>query len=108
MGSLKEKTARGLFWGGLSNGIQQLLNMAFGIYLARKLNQSDYGVIGMLAIFSALATTLQGGGFISAINRKKTVDYNDYNAVFWTSALTGLSLYLILFFSSGTSCKEGL
>lgn len=98
MGSLKEKTARGLFWGGLSNGIQQLLNMAFGIYLARKLNQSDYGVIGMLAIFSALATTLQGGGFISAINRKKTVDYNDYNAVFWTSSLTGLALYLILFF----------
>ena len=31
MGSLKEKTAQGLFWGGLSNGIQQLLNMAFGI-----------------------------------------------------------------------------
>jgi O-antigen/teichoic acid export membrane protein len=100
MGSLKEKTARGLFWGGLSNGIQQLLNMVFGVFLARMLNQSDYGVIGMLAIFSALATTLQGGGFISAINRKKTVDYNDYNAVFWTSALTGLTLYLILFFSA--------
>ena len=24
--SLKEKTAKGLFWGGLSNGVQQLLN----------------------------------------------------------------------------------
>ena len=27
--SLKEKTAKGLFWGGLSNGVQQLLNRFF-------------------------------------------------------------------------------
>ncbi len=27
--SLKEKTAKGLFWGGLSNGVQQLLNLFF-------------------------------------------------------------------------------
>ena len=31
--SLKEKTAKGLFWGGLSNGVQQLLNLFFGIFL---------------------------------------------------------------------------
>ena len=31
--SLKEKTAKGLFWGGFSNGIQQLLNLLFGIVL---------------------------------------------------------------------------
>ena len=34
--SLKEKTAKGLFWGGFSNGIQQLLNLGFGIVLDRK------------------------------------------------------------------------
>ena len=98
--TLKNKTAKGLFWGGLSNGVQQILNLIFGVFLARILNQSDYGFIGMLAIFSALATTLQGGGFISAINRKKTVGFNDFNAVFWTSVLTGLILYIILFFSA--------
>ena len=36
--SLKEKTAKGLFWGGLSNGVQQLLNLFFGIFLSRILN----------------------------------------------------------------------
>ena len=25
--SLKDKTAKGLFWGGVSNGVQQLLGM---------------------------------------------------------------------------------
>ena len=35
--SLKEKTARGLFWGGISNGVQQLLNLLFGIFLGRRM-----------------------------------------------------------------------
>lgn len=49
--SLKDKTAKGLFWGGLSNGMQQLLNLIFGIALARILDAEDYGMIGMLSIF---------------------------------------------------------
>ena len=56
--SLKEKTAKGLFWGGFSNGIQQLLNLFFGIFLARLLNADDYGMVGMLTIFIAVAGTL--------------------------------------------------
>ena len=42
--SLKEKTANGLMWGGISNGAQQLLNLVFGIFLARLLSPADYGV----------------------------------------------------------------
>ena len=45
--SLKDKTAKGLFWGGFSNGIQQLLNLVFGIFIARLLTPSDYGMVGM-------------------------------------------------------------
>lgn len=95
--TLKEKTAKGLFWGGLSNGVQQVLNLVFGIFLARMLTQSDYGMVGMLTVFSALAGALQGGGFISALNRKKEVSHRDYNAVFWTNVLVSFWLYVILF-----------
>ena len=49
--SLRQKTAKGLFWGGLSNSLQQLLGLLFGIVLARLLSRSDYGMIGMLTIF---------------------------------------------------------
>ena len=96
--SLKDKTAKGLFWGGLSNGIQQLLNLFFGIFLARLLTPADYGMVGMLTIFSALASILQEGGFISALTNRKKTEHKDYNAVFWFSSLAGLSMYLILFF----------
>ena len=71
--SLKEKTAKGLFWGGFSNGAQQLLNLGFGIVLARLLDASDYGMIGMLAIFSAIAGTLQESGFTVALANKEDI-----------------------------------
>lgn len=96
--TLKEKTAKGLFWGGLSNGIQQLLNLVFGIFLARILDANDYGMVGMLTIFSQIAASLQESGFIAAIANKKEVTHRDYNAVFWFSTLAGLVLYAILFF----------
>lgn len=98
METLKEKTAKGLFWGGLSNGLQQLLNLAFGIFLARTLDSHDYGMVGMLAIFSAIAGTIQESGFTAAlINKHDAVD-SDYNAVFWFSTLAGMSMYILLFF----------
>ena len=98
--SLKERTARGLLWGGFSNGLQQLLGLLFGVILARKLSQEDYGMIGMLAIFSAIAACMQEGGFIAALNRKKEVTQRDYNAVFWMSILTSVGFYLLFFFTA--------
>ncbi len=96
--TLKEKTAKGLFWGGLSNGVQQVLNALFGLILARVLDASDYGMVGMLAIFSAIASTIQESGFTAALTNQKKIKHEDYNAVFWFSSLTGVLFYLILFF----------
>ena len=95
MDTLKEKTAKGLFWGGLSNVLQQMLNLVFGIFLARLLSTEDYGLVGMLTIFSLVANSLQEGGYISALNRRKEASHKDYNAVFWTCTLTSLLLYVI-------------
>lgn len=98
--SLKQKTAGGLFWGGIGQGLQQLLNLLFGIVLARLLTDTDYGMVGMLAIFTAVTGALQESGFVAALANKTTVTHRDYNAVFWFSLLTGATLYLILFCSA--------
>ncbi|WP_297329184.1 lipopolysaccharide biosynthesis protein [uncultured Bacteroides sp.] len=98
--SLKETTAKGLFWGGFSNGAQQLLNLAFGIVLGRLLDASDYGMVGMLTIFSAIASALQEGGFVSALTNRKEVCHKDYNAVFWFSILCSITIYILLFFAA--------
>ncbi|MBQ8521357.1 MAG: lipopolysaccharide biosynthesis protein [Bacteroides sp.] len=96
--TLKEKTAKGLLWGGISNGVQQLLNLLFGIFLARLLTPDDYGMVGMLTIFSLIAGSIQESGFISALINKKDIRQEDYNAVFWFSSLTSLCIYTLLFF----------
>ena len=95
--SLKEKTADGLLWGSINSGAQQLLNLVFGIFLARLLSPADYGMVGMLTIFTLIASTLQESGFISGLNRKKEVTDADYNAVFWFNVICSVSIYIVLF-----------
>lgn len=96
--TLKQKTAKGLFWGFINNGTQQLLNLFFGIFLARLLTPADYGMVGMLTIFSLIAGSLQESGFIAALANKKEITHDDYNAVFWFSITVSFCLYWILFF----------
>ena len=95
--SLKEKTARGLLWGGLSNGVQQILKLVFGIFLARMLTPADYGMVGMLSVFTVIATALQESGFTAALVNKRETRHEDYNAVFWFSIGMSLCLYILLF-----------
>lgn len=97
METLKERTAHGLLWSGLAGGVQKSLNLLFGIILARLLTQTDYGMVGLLTIFTEVAGTLQEGGFVNALNRRPMVSHEDYNSVFWFSTLTGLVLYGLLF-----------
>lgn len=98
--SLKEKTAKGLFWGGISTFIQQFIGMVFGIVIARILSPGDYGLIAMLAIFTAIASTIMDSGFSIALINRRTIDHKDYNAVFWFNIVFGIGLYIILFFTA--------
>lgn len=96
--SLKQRTASGLFWGGLGNGLQQLIGFVFGLVLMDILTPADYGVVGVLAIFSGIASCMTEAGFTNALANRRTIAHDDYNAVFWFSSAMGVSLYLLLFF----------
>lgn len=98
--TLKEKTAKGLFWGGIGNFVQQIVGMIFGIAIARILSPGDYGLVGMLAIFTAVANTIMDSGFTVTLVNKKEIRHEDYNAVFWFSVLAGVIMYVILFFTA--------
>lgn len=95
--SLKDKAAKGLFWGGVSNGLQQVLGMLFGIFLARILSVDDYGLVGMLAIFVAIANSISESGFTAALTNKNEFKHADYNAVFWFNLIAGSLSYVVLF-----------
>ena len=96
--TLKEKTAKGLFWGAMNSGSTQILNILFGIFLARLLTPADYGIIGILTIFTLVAGNLQSSGFTQALVNIKQPTHNDYNSVFWFNVLVSLTMYVVLFF----------
>lgn len=96
--TLKERTAHGLLWGGLSNTLMQLLGALFGLALMRLLTPADWGKVAMLNIFAALASTLQESGFTAALCNKKNPSDNDYNSVFWVNLMVSGGLYLFLWF----------
>jgi O-antigen/teichoic acid export membrane protein len=100
MENLKEKTAKGLFWGALNSGTTQVLNVIIGILLGRMLSPREWAPIGMIAIFSAIAGNLQSSGFSTAIVNMKEPTDNDYNAVFWFNTLMSLMMYVLLFFAA--------
>lgn len=97
---LKEKTAKGLLWGGLSNGITQVLGALFGIILLRLLCPDDYGKIAVLIVFSNIAGNIQESGFIAALVNRKEPTHEEYNAVFWFNIIVSLLIYCGLWFAA--------
>ena len=95
---LKRKTAKGLIWGGIGSGGMQLLNLVFGIFLSRLLSPGDYGMIGALTIFSAVAGIFTESGFTLAIVNMKEAGQRVYSSVFWFNLAIGAVLYIALFF----------
>ena len=100
MENLKEKTARGLMWGAVNNSTMQVLNLLIGILVLRHLTPEDTGLIGMLAIFSAIAGNLQSSGFSTALINEQNPTAQQYNSVFWFNILMGGAMYAILFLTA--------
>ncbi len=96
--TLKEQTANGFMWAALNTGAMQVLNAVFGVVLARRLSQDDYGLIGMLMIFTLVANSLQDSGFVTALTNKKDATHRDYNSVFWFNIIVSFMLYVLFFF----------
>ena len=99
--NLKTKTARGLFWGAMNGGLQQLIGVVLGIVLLSCLTPGDYGIVGKLAIFTAIAVTMQEGGFKAALINRGEIRHEDHNSVFWFTIAVSACLYLIFFCLAG-------
>lgn len=95
--SLKQKTAKGLFWGAMNSGSTQILNLIFGIVLGRMLSPEIYSVVAILTIFVAIAGDLQSSGFTQALVNIRKPEDRDYNSVFSFNVVMSVLMYSILF-----------
>lgn len=100
MSDLKNKTVKGVGWSAIDNIAQHGVSFVVSIVLARLLSPDDYGLLGIIAIFTAICTALIDGGFTTALIRKKDATEDDYNTVFITNFGLSLLLYLLIFFGA--------
>jgi O-antigen/teichoic acid export membrane protein len=100
MRTLKQKTFNGLIWSSVERFSTQGVQFALGLILARLLLPSDYGLIGMLAIFLAISETFIQSGFTVALIQKKKRDDLDYSTTFFFNIVIALIFYTLLFISA--------
>lgn len=98
--SLKQKTIGALLWNLLDRMGQQVLLFFVGVLVANILTVKDYALVGMLAIFTAIANIVLDSGFSSALIRKQKATEADYNSVFYFNVCISICLYLLLFVCS--------
>lgn len=103
--NLKQKAAIGMMWSALEKYSSMFISFISGIILARLLTPYDYGCIGMLAIFMALAEVFIDGGFASALIQKKTPTQEDYSTIFYWNLIMAVVVYIVLFFAAPTIAR---
>ena len=97
--SLRERTISGMLWSFMQKFGTMAIAFVANIVLARLLTPDDYGCIGMLLIFIAVANTFIDGGFGSALIQKKEPTQEDYSTIFYWNLFLSIVLYGILFFT---------
>ena len=95
--SLKKKTVNGMIWSSIERFSVQGIQFLVMIIMARLLTPKDYGLVGMVAIFIAVAQSLVDSGFSQALIRKQNRTEIDNSTVFYFNIVVGTLLYLILF-----------
>lgn len=96
--TLKEKTTSALIWSFIDKFGQQIIFLATGIVLGRKLSPDEYGLVGTLTFFIALSTIIIGSGYGRALINKADIKQEELSTVFFYNIGAGILLYLILFF----------
>ncbi|WLD59429.1 lipopolysaccharide biosynthesis protein [Salinispirillum sp. LH 10-3-1] len=98
--SLSNSTITGILW----NFSEQLLRRGVGLLttllLAYFLAPEAYGLVAMMAVFIAIATSLMDSGFRQALIRLKEVTQDDLSTAFYANLFLGAFAYTLLYFTA--------
>lgn len=98
--TLEQKTVRAITWNMFERFGTQGLGFVLGVVLARLLTPADFGLIGMIYVFFAVAQVFVEGGLGAAYVQKKEVTAYDSDTVFYSNLFISLAIYLVLWISA--------
>ena len=98
--SVRSQLVHGVAWNFVEKVLMHGASFLIGIILARLLTPSDYGLIGMLAIFISVSNIFIEGGFAKALIQRKDCKDIDYSTAFVSNMGMSLCIYLFLYISA--------
>lgn len=98
--SLKKQTFSGVIWTFLDTFLVRGLSFGAMILLARWLGPTDFGLVGMIAVFIAIGSSLTDSGMTSSLIRTKTPDQSDFSTIFFVNLIMSCTVYLIIYFAA--------
>jgi len=96
--SLKDKTVKGVAWSAADALLGQGVTFLVGVVLARLLSPAEYGLIGIVLIFTTVLSSVVDSGFSTALIRKKDTTDADYNTMFYTNMTLSVLMFVLLYF----------
>lgn len=93
--NLREQTISGILWSVAAQGGQQALQFVLFLVLARLLTPADFGLIGMVAVFSAFAMLFTNLGLGAAVVQRSVLRPAHLDSAFWLNVGAGSVLALL-------------
>lgn len=94
--NIKSETLSGVKWSMVNSIGGKIIGFLLGVILARLLSPSDFGIVGMAAIFFSLANILIDSGFAAALIRKQNITDEDTSTVFYFNFVVSTLLCIVL------------
>lgn len=105
MNTSKKSVITNLIWRFLERCGSQGVSLLVSIILARLLSPSDYGILPLVTVFTAILQVFVDSGFANALIQKKDADDIDFSTVFYFNTVMCLVLYLVLFLAAPLIAK---
>lgn len=96
----KQKTVSALKWKTMDQLVSQMITLGIGILLMRYITPKEFGLLGMVSVFSGFMIILADFGLSTSLIHKKKIDEIDKNTLFYVNLLIGIFFTLLLFFGS--------
>lgn len=100
MSSLRKKTLSGLLWTVLDTFVLRGMSFLSTVVLARWLGPEEFGLIGMIAVFIAVGSTIMDSGMSASLIRMKSPQEKDYSTVFLLNLGLSMTFYLVIFIAA--------
>lgn len=89
-----------IIWNAISQFGQSGITLLSTVILSRILTPSDFGLIGIVAIFIAFSQMMVDSEMGGSLLRKKRVTNADYSTLFYYNLAVSLAIYALLYFSA--------